>query len=190
MEWSIATLCLEASTCPVVPRLGAGDRVRCRSRDGAPVAHATRELAGWQTLAPCRGGYLLQRDTACGTCPVRRLSGGLVAIDVEARADGLRIEVAAPDPAALAEAYHRLRTDGQRPRIVRGGRGPSAPGAFLNLGHLSRRQRSALEAARRIGYFETGGGGVDALAAELACGRSAAHEHLRRGMARLLDAVF
>lgn len=202
MTHTHATLRLDTPSCPAVAELGPRERVRCiqRGDEGGdaggtlPVAHVRGDAPGWDSLAACRDGRFARRTEACRACPVQALPSDLVPLDVEATQAGLRIEVAAPDDTTLADAYHRLRVAGQRPRIVRGGRssatGAPAPGAYVHLDHLSRRQREALEAAQRIGYFEVGGGGVDALAAELGCGRSAAHEHLRRGMARLLDAVF
>ena len=193
MAWSTATIRLDRPRCDAARALGPDQRLRCVTRsDGGPLAHLSDgELDSWGEVRPCRQGQFVKRDHACRECPARMLPSDMVPTQVDVALGNVTLQVVFPRPASLSEAYHGLRMDGQAPHITRRRDGPApAPAALVDLGALTRRQREALETARRIGYFEEGNAvGVDDLAGAMGCSRSTAHEHLRRGMARLLDAV-
>ncbi len=169
--------------------------MRCMHPGGSGIPLAFVEggaLQGWSPVEACRQGAFMQADGPCARCPVRQLPSGMVPLEVAAHAGQLTLRVAYKEDGALAEAYHAFRSTGQGPQVRRSGKQTTeAPAGLVDLQHLSQRQRQALGTASAMGYFREGNDmGVDALAAAMGCSRSTAHEHLRRGLDRLLGDIF
>ncbi len=195
MEQALVRLHLDKPSCPAVGQLSDDQRVRCHVPGGPFGAYAWRggdAPPGWQTLLSCSGGQFMRLEEAdCSTCPLASLPPQTYPVAVEVRPDGLRVDMALPDPEQLRVVLRHWAARGQCPRVVRAALSGEQPDglALLDLGLLTRRQREALEAATRIGYFEEGGVGVSELATQMGCSRSTAHEHLRKGLDRLVRAA-
>lgn len=145
---------------------------------------------GWNPILSCGSGQFIRlANDECSSCPLRSIPPEVYPVSVEARPDGLRVDVALPDAEQLRVILRHWAARGQSPRIV-SGRMPDTERndlALVDLGVLTRRQRQALEAAAQIGYFTAGAdAGVSALAQMMGCSRSTAHEHLRKGLDRLV----
>ena len=103
--------------------------------------------------------------------PAGRLSFGVIGPPDQLR-DALD---AVPDPIAVEVDRIGSYGGGRRPAGVR----------------LTERQREALRAAHRVGYYEVPrSGSVDDVAAAIGCSSSTAGAHLRKAEAALVDAFF
>ncbi|WP_135365358.1 helix-turn-helix domain-containing protein [Halosimplex halophilum] len=114
-------------------------------------------------------------------------SGGLVVRTPVVFRDGEVHATVVGDPDPLQAAFERrgddidVRIDGISPT-------PAAPES--TGGSLTERQREAVAAANRLGYYETPRAATHAdVAAELGCSPQTAGEHLRRAEAKLADAA-
>ncbi len=196
MDPALVRFHLDTPTCAAVAKLPQEERVHCHVPGGPFGAYAWTSgetPTGWKPLLACGGGSFVRlEEEDCSHCPLGALPPDAFPVAVEARADGLRVDLALPDANQLRVILRHWAARGQSPRIVNG-RMPDADRralALIDMGLLTPRQREALETAARIGYFSAGGyAGVSDLAEQMGCSRSTAHEHLRKGLERLLRAT-
>lgn len=197
MDWGTARIRLEHATCPVTRQLQNGQRFRCMSRGQG--GHPFGSLKGntyspWETALRGDDANWTHLPTAsCQACPIAALPTNVYALKVEAHSDGVDVDVTFPNPQRLRVYLDRLEAAGQAPRLAGQAKPGSPPRAkmVLDADLLTERQREALQTAAALGYF-TPGRAVDLsdLAREMGCSRSTAHEHLRKGLGRLLEASF
>lgn len=157
------------------PDLSGVDRVEV-SGDG--------EAGGTQVLV-----HVQRSSVPMFSCLARALeSGGLVVRTPVVFRDGAIHARIVGDPAPLREAFERrgddidLRIDEVTSRPTDAERPVAAS--------LSARQREALEAAQRLGYYETPREATHGdVASELGCAPQTAGDHLRKAEAKLADAA-
>lgn len=197
MSWFTCRILLENPSCHAAEAFQTGAPGTCLSpahRQGAPLIHTTGPIPdGWEDVgADPRGRLTRMPDGDCSVCPFGRLPREVRCLDVNLREGVLRADLLLPSQTALRDMMERFRMQGQRPRILRTGThdGMPVPGMFIDPSVLTPRQREALEAAVEIGYFARGDASTESLAERMGCSRSTAHEHLRKGLERLLAASF
>ncbi|WP_436907316.1 helix-turn-helix domain-containing protein [Halosimplex marinum] len=168
--------------------------------DPAPLVDAAPETPGverWEVVdssadlndGPARLLLHVDRSTVpVFSCLASALeSGGLVVRTPVVFRDGDVHATVVGDPAPLQAAFER-RDDDIDVRIDEISSTPAAPES--TGGSLTDRQREAVAAADRLGYYETPRAATHAdVAAELGCSPQTAGEHLRRAEAKLVDAA-
>ncbi len=202
MDWHMASVWLRGHACPTVAVLKAGERVECLGTGGAsggsPCSFVYAEDSvpqGWSVVAPCsRGALLRNAGAACERCPFAALPAGVERLRLEASDRGIRFDALFQDRRLVASLLAKLAAEGHEPEILRAGpvRNPLAgPKVVLGLDSLTPRQLEALRVASVVGYFrEASEATLARVAEEMGCSRSTAHEHLHKGLDRLLTASF
>ncbi len=200
-HWTMAVLHLDRPSCNLARRRD-GSRVVCQAGRGPGdpgVAFSDHGVPmGWEPVLSLQRGMLIRPGNSgaadCSTCPLMQLPDDVhpLRVEVDGVAGGVRMEVAMPSQ-RLDQLLEVYRSSGQGPRLVRLGRGETGHVDVLrtvvDLGELTARQVEAIRFAQRFGYFH-GDADVSDLAKAMGCSRSTAHEHLRKGLARMVEAVF
>lgn len=196
MDWFLARIHLARAACPALTGLGCA-RAQCLTlgRKGSAFVHSDGDLPGWELAGTCnRGAFYRLPDSSSAGCPLSDLPPEVQVLGAELARDGVRADFLLPDAAAFRALLARFTTTGQDPRILRFGRGQgpmTRPKVILGLDTLTERQMEALQLATSLGYFREGSeGSVAAVASRMGCSRSTAHEHLQKGLDRLLRDAF
>lgn len=190
----VVTLHLAAPTCAATGLVGRGRRLRCIGLGGRFGAYGLMEgpaPAGFESLEGDPRGLGALPAVDCSACPVRLLPPGMRPLSAEVQENGVRLQILVEDEEVVADALRRLREAGQGPRRVATRPDPApASGFTVPWGALTARQRETLEIAAELGCFDPGGPEIGDLAHRLGVSRSTAHEHLQKGISRLLQAMF
>lgn len=197
MDWLLARIQLAKPTCPAWSTL-RGAKVQCITpgRQGQAFVHSdSSNLPGWEPVGACTRGALFRLSgSSCAGCPLASPPPNVQPISAEVSADGVRADFLMPDADAFRDLLAQLTATGQDPKILRFGRSQrplERPKVLLGLDTLTDRQLEAIKLAVSMGYFQEGReANIADMATRMGCSRSTAHEHLQKGLQRLLTAAF
>lgn len=174
---------LDTPRCPVSRDLEPGDRFACIGLGGQFGAYGLR--CGDNEMSVQSLPYV-----DCSSCPLNDLERGARPLVAEAHSNGLRIQMLISKGTSLDKTIRRLRDAGHCPRVVSATTMTPNGGVFVPWMVMTFRQQHVLETAWRMGYFEPGGPSVQSVARAIGIGKSATHEHLQKGVAVLLAAMY
>lgn len=192
----MATLWIEGKAAPPVEALRPDDQVECLTGPGpCPFAYARKPPSGWDIVAPCTTGALVRKAAPlCHGCPFVALPLGVQRLRTEVSGRGIRVDVLLQRRELLADLVRQLSSSTKCPvHILRVGNVEAAlsrPKVLLGLDGLSPRQLEAVQLANQLGYFRQPTTDLAKVAQAMGCSKSTAHEHLQKGLDRLLAASF
>ncbi len=197
MDQVAAKVLVGASACKAAPSLGKGTQIRVFARRTRPASGVAADdlPSHWGVLGHVQQGTFVQGPClSCGHCAMATLSGGVQALSAVIRCDGIRVDLLAPSHTAIGTALQELRAAGHAAHVMGlAHRSGSANGMedLVGLGILTARQLEVLRAAVAAGYFSAERQtSLRALADDLGCSAGTVHEHLRKGLAKVMDALF
>lgn len=193
MGWPIATIEFDGPSCPAAKRIGSGDRLTCLDPKGSeePVGFLEDEPTGpWEEIAEVGSRYLSRLpETDCNGCPLKRLPQEVHLLESTVQPSTVRGRIAVPSVDRLFEIMKSLDGNGENAHLERLVNGEAKGGrpVLVDLDTLTSKQLSILRAAHRHGYFTLSSGvTLDDVAEEVDLSRSTVHEHLQKGIERLL----
>lgn len=192
MSWFYAKVRLRDPDCPVArsPDLPAPFRCLDPGPGGTPVGRVEGPTPeGWTDLGGGPAGQVVRTDRHdCAGCPIAGECEPDVLATVRAVDGNLDLGVPADDRAELRSLVAALRERGQDPAVVR----IESAGADGGAGSaLTDRQRAVLQAATDADYFSPSSAvTLEEVAEEVGGSTSTVHEHLQKGLDRLLGERF
>ncbi len=198
MDLVAATLHVGPSLCRAAHSLEPGAKIRVFSPNPRchPFGIASGAVpGGWDLLGHLSQGSLVKGPClSCGRCPLAAMPENVQSLNAVIRSDGIRVDLLANSRKAVGDAVQSLRATGHAAHVIRIARRPAlGRGAevLVDLGILTARQMEVLEAAVAAGYFDTERQtSMRDLADLMGCSAGTVHEHLRKGLARLMEALF
>lgn len=194
MGWPIATVEFENTECPAADRVGSGQRLKCLDPKGSeePVGYLEEQPDGpWKEIADVGGRYLCRLpNTDCDGCPLKHLPDDIHLLDGSVTPSRVEGRIAVPNVDRLFEVMRSLEEGGENAHLERLVNGETSGGrpVLIDLENLTSRQLTVLRAAHRQGFFGLSTGvTLDDVAGELDLSRSTVHEHLQKGLDRLLN---
>lgn len=213
MTWFYAEVRLRHPACPVAAQPEAPDGFRCLDpgSGGSPLGVVEAGTPGtWVRLGRGPDGPLVRAEPLdCEPCPLVDGCGPAAQAGPEGGAEGepgaeggtneilthvhaadgaLDVGICTDDRADLRSLVQVLREREQDPVVRRIETADRPPGASEGL---TGRQREVLEAATEAGYFSAGDAvTLEEVARRAGGSKSTVHEHLQKGLTRILEARF
>lgn len=194
MVWSVATLVFSDPECPASAQLQEGEHLQNLepAATRVPVGYLEGEPNGhWEKVASAGERQLCRMsDTPCNGCALQTFPSDLLLLENRIEPDRMETRVAVPDVERLFDVMRDLEEAGLEVELVSlvDGETDGTRETLVDLESLTGKQRRALRAAHRMGYFSPSGGvTLDDVADAMDLGRSTVHEHLQKGMETLLE---